>query len=195
MSIETHVFTPEAEPIAVTDLVADLTAVQVTIRVLRNFRDWSHFDVVASGNLQDGDIACGWLTTGSVASEIEASVLGRDRNAIEGFLVEGNLGSCGIGIHDLADVSPDDRVDLAEVDGDELLAELMRCARFDYEAYSAAGRNDLSILLQFRLTQVIARQRGGVWTDPVSGDHLVVIKGHSERLPCLVAYEEQNEQG
>jgi hypothetical protein len=57
---------------------------------------------------------------------------------------------------------------LAEVDGDESLAAAMRNAKFDYHAYSAAGRNDMSILLQFRVTQVIAKQRGGVWTDPAS---------------------------
>jgi hypothetical protein len=106
--------------------------------------------------------------------------------------MEGNLGACGVGVRDLARVSPDDRVGMAEVEGDELFTEAMGRARFDYDAYSAAGRNDLSILLQFRLTQVIAKQRGGVWTDPVSGDYLVVAKGRWERLPCLVAFEEQN---
>jgi len=193
MSIEAHVFTPESHAIAVSDLAADMAAVQVATCVLRNFRDWSDFDVVEAGNLRDGDILCGCLTTGSVASEIEASVVRRDRKAIEGYLLEGNLGACGVGVRDLSSLSPDDRLGMAEVDGDESFAAVMRSARFDYCAYSAAGRNDLSILLQFRLTQVIAKQRGGVLTDPVSGDYLVVAKGRWERLPCLVAFEEQNQ--
>lgn len=192
MSIEAHVFTPEAQPIAIPDLAADMAMVQVAARVLRNFRDWSSFDVVESGNLLDGDTVCGWLTTGSVASEIGASVLRRDRKAIESFLVEGNLGLCGVGVRDLASVPADDRVGLAEVDGDERFVEAMGSARLEYDANSSAGRNDLSILLLFRLTQVIAKQRGGAWTDPVSGDYLVVVKGRWERLPCLVAFEEQN---
>src|SRR5262249_21651003 len=156
------------------------------------FRDWSRFDVVESGSLQDEDIFCGWLTSGSVASEIGDSVTRRDRKAIEGFLLQGNLGACGVGIGDLSRVSPDDRVVMAEVDGGEALFEAMKRAKLDYGAYSAAGRNDLSLLLQFRLTQVIAKQRGGVWTDPASGDFLVVTKDCWERLPCLVAFEMQH---
>lgn len=192
MSIESHVFTPESQPIAIPELASDLVTVQVIARVLRNFRDWAYFDVVESGHLQDGDIFCGWLTTGSVASEIQSAVTRRDRTAIEGFLLEGNLGACGVDIRDITSVPPNDRMSLAEVDGDDAFAELMTGAMVDYDAYSAAGRNDLSILLQFRLTQVIAKQRGGVWTDPVSGDYLVVAKGSWERLPCLVAFEEQS---
>lgn len=191
MSIEAHVFTPETKAITIPELMMDMAAVKVTARVLRNFRDWSHFDIVGSGNLQDGDMITGWLTS-SVASEIEAAVTGKNRQTIEGFLIEGNLGACGFGVRDLASVAPDERADLAEVEGDDDFVEAMRNAMVDYDAYSAAGRNDLSILLQFRLTQVIAKQRGGVWTDPVSGDYLVVAKGRWERLPCLAAFEEQN---
>ncbi len=192
MSIEAHVFTPETLPISIADLAADMATVQMVARVLRNYSDWSHFDVATTGNLQDGDILCGWLTGGSIASEIEASVFYHDRSAIEGFLFEGNLGACGVGIRDLAGVTSDERVDLAEVDGDQSLAAAMRTAKVDYDAYSAAGRNDMSILLQFRVTQIIAKQLGGVWTDPASGDYLIVGKGRLERLPCLVAFEEQN---
>jgi len=191
MSIEAHVFTPDSQPIAIPESASDMATVHVIVRVLRNFRDWSRFDVVDSGSLQDGDMVSGWLTS-AVASAIEGAVTRRDQQAIEGFLLEGNFGACGIGIGDLASELPDERVDLAEVEGDDHFAEAMRSARFDYDAHSAAGRNDLSILLQFRLTQVIAKQRGGVWTDPVSGDYLVVAKGRWERLPCLVSFEEQN---
>jgi hypothetical protein len=191
MSIEAHVFTPEPNAIAIAELIADMATVKVTARVLRNFRDWSHFDIVVSGNLQDGDMITGWLAS-SVSSEIEAAVTRKNRQAIESFLIEGNLGACGVGVRDLASVSPDERADLAEVEGEGDFVEAMRNAMVDYDAYSAAGRNDLSIVLQFRLTQVIAKQRGGVWTDPVSGDYLVVAKGQWERLPCLEAFEEQN---
>ncbi len=192
MSIEAHVFTPETQPISIAELTKDMASVRVAARVLRNFHNWSHFDVVTSGNLEDGDILCGWLNGGSVASEIETSVFRHAQLAIEGFLLEGNFGACGLGIRDLSGMSSEELVDLSEVDGDELLAAAMRNAKFDYDAYSAAGRNDMSILLQFRVTQVIAKQRGGVWTDPVSGDYLIVGKGRLERLPCLVAFEEQS---
>jgi len=179
MSIEAHVFTSESRAIAIPELTTDMATVKLFARVLRNFRDWSHFDIVGSGSLQDGDLISGWLTS-SVASEIEAAVTRKDRQTIEGFLMEGNLGACGIGVRDLSSVAPDERVDLAEVEGDDNFAEAMRSARLDYDAHSAAGRNDLSIVLQFRLTQVIAKQRGGVWTDPASGDYLLVSKGRWE---------------
>lgn len=191
MSIDAHVFTPDSTAIAITELTADMATMKVMARVLRNFRDWSHFEIVGLGSLQDGDLISGWLPS-PVASEIEVAVKSKNRKSIEGFLVEGNLGACGVGVRDLASVSPDERAELAEVEGDDELVEIMRNAKVDYDAYSAAGRNDLSILLQFRLTQVIAKQRGGVWTDPVSGDYLVVAKGRWERLPCLEAFEEQN---
>ncbi|MEI7686114.1 MAG: hypothetical protein WCL32_13905 [Planctomycetota bacterium] len=191
MSIEAHVFTPESKAVAIPELTTDMATVKVFARVIRNFRDWSHFDIVGSGNLQDVDLICGWLPS-PVASEIEAAITSRNRQSIEGFLMEGNLGACGVGVRDIASVSPDERANLAEVEGGDDFVEVMRNAMVDYDAYSAAGRNDLSILLQFRLTQVIAKQRGGVWTDPVSGDYLVVAKGQWERLPCLAAFEEQN---
>jgi hypothetical protein len=191
MSIEAHVFAPESKAIAIPELITDMATVNVVARVLRNFRDWSHFDIVGSGSLQDGDLISGWLPS-SAASEIEAAVTGKNRQSIEAFLMEGNLGACGVGVRDLASVSPAERADLAEVEGDDDFIAAMKSAMVDYDAYSAAGRNDLSILLQFRLTQVIARQRGDVWTDPVSGDYLVVAKGQWERLPCLAAFEEQN---
>jgi hypothetical protein len=126
------------------------------------------------------------------ASEIERAVTDRDGEAIERFFLEGNLGACGLGIRDLADESPEVRFELAEIEGDDAFAEAMASSVTDYCAFSSAGRNDLSILLQFRFTQIIARQRGGVWTDPVNGDYLIVEKGRWERLPCLVAYEEQD---
>jgi hypothetical protein len=192
MSIVTHVSTPESQPIAIPELTTDMATAQMAARVLRDFRDWSQFDVVESGKFRDGDILCGWVTSGPVASEIAAAVTRQDRQGIERYLLEGNLGACGVGIRDLAGVTPEDRVGLTEVDGDESFADVMERSRFDYDAYSPAGRNELSILMQFRLAQVIAKQRGGVWTDPVSGDYLVVAKGRWERLPCLVATEEQN---
>ncbi len=192
MSIEAHVFSPDSEPIGISELTTEMTGLHVVARLLRGFRDWSDFDLVDSGDLQDGDILCGWVTSDPVASGIEGAVRRRDRSAIERYLSEGNLGACGVGVRDISAVSPEDRAVLAELDGDDAFAKTIRTANVDYNAYSAAGRNDLSILLQFRLTQVIAKLRGGVWTDPVSGDHLVVVKGCRERSPCLVAFEEQN---
>lgn len=157
--------------------------------MLRQFRNWTQFDVVEAGNLEDGDIASGWLTGDSAASEIAGAVMRRDGPVIEGFLLAGNLGTSRIAIEDISSLSAEDRVSLAEVNGDESFDDAMRSAKFDYGAYTSAGRNNLSIVLQFRLTQVIAKQRGGIWTDPICGDYLVVAKGQWQRLPCLVAYD------
>lgn len=191
MSIEAHVFTADIAPVAIRESIADLAQVGIEAKVLRSFRDLSTYVVAEVGSLENGDIVCAWLRETSVAKEIGAAVVSRDRPSIERFLVEGNLGSCSVYVRQLVAIPPHERVELAEVDGGADLIEAMREATLDYDATSAAGRNDLTILLQFRVTQVIAKLRGGVWTDPVSGDYLVVQRGRWERLPCLEAYEAQ----
>jgi hypothetical protein len=191
MSIEAHVFTADRQAIAIADLARDMATVQVCAKILRDFRDWSTFKLIESGYLESGDIVCGWLAGASVASEIGTALTTRHRESCEAFVVEGNLGACSVCIRDLTNVPAEERIDLAEVEGEEEFAEAMSRASLDYDAHTASGRNDLSILLQFRLTQVIAKQRGGVWTDPVSGDYLVVSKGRWELLPCLAAFENQ----
>src|SRR5437763_1040026 len=117
MSIEAHVFTADAAPVPIHELIATLAQAGFEAMVLRRFRDWSTYVVADAGDLDDGDFVCGWLNRSSVAKHIGAAVTSRDRPSAEGFLFQGSLGSCLVHIRELTTIPPEERIELAEVDG------------------------------------------------------------------------------
>jgi hypothetical protein len=177
MSIEFFAYSLDATPVAVSSLSERCRRHAIELRVLRQFADWSKFQVVQDGAIESGDLICGWNPSAPTASAVARAVAQCDATALHAHEAGGRLAAFAIEVWTDPAAYNGDLDDEAEGYQDGY-ADARAASAVRFYARVAAGRGDLSATLPETVLLRILEMRGGLFDDPQECEfRLIAPKG------------------
>jgi hypothetical protein len=177
MSVDVIVYSPDNNPVDVRSLAETAAAAGWNVCVLREWDNWSNYQIITDGPLLSGDELCGWPRKDPRAPGVAEALSKRLDKVIERFFLNDAIGACGLCLS-----SPDEFF-FSGLSEAEREAVRKRNSPDEYRATFLEGVFDPKLIYTLnasaspgkvygeffeQIGQWIARICGGAWEDPQS---------------------------